>query len=255
MTIGRASLAAMALTTSRRRAPRLGMLIGSSVYGALLTAAGLAAAYLALATPLAAELSASGMPGTGRPPIALGIRVLSLIASAALLLAGTNRLAETLAKVGDDAKRGPATLALASMGDEVAVVSDVVPTEGRAIPELAIGPFGAAVIHALPPPRDVRQVGPSWEVRTRHGWAPMENPLDLAMRDADRVRHWVSMADLDFVVHVYAALVVVDQSLPRSTACAVVTRDQLSAWIGALPRQRSLTAARRLHLLALIAPS
>lgn len=234
---GQASLSAMALLTPHRRAPRLGMLVGGSVYGALLTAAGLGMAYLVLATP-----------------IALGIWSLSLIAGGALLLAGTNRLAVTLARLrAGDGKRGPGAQALASMADEVAVLAEVVPNEGRAIPELAIGPFGAAVIHALPSSQDVRQVGASWELRTHDGWVPMENPLDLAMRDAERVRRWFSMADLDFVVRVYAALIVTDQSFPRAATCAVVTPDRLPAWIAALPRQRSLTAARRLRLRALAA--
>ena len=137
------------------------------------------------------------------------------------------------------------------MADEVFVVEDVVPSEGRAIPELAIGPFGVAVLHALPAARQYRQVRASWEYRTRDGWMPMDNPLDLADRDAERVRHWYSTADLDFVVRVYAALIVGDSSLERSATCAIVTPEQLPAWIGALPPQRSLTAARRLHLRTL----
>ncbi len=256
VTIGRASLAAMALITPHRRAPRLGMLVGDSIYGSLLTAAGLGMAYLVLTTPLTSVLSANQLSGAGRTPIALGIWSLSLIAGGALVFAGTNRLAVTLARLKvRGGIRGPGAEALASMADEVVVVADVVLNEGRAIPELAIGPFGAAVIHALPSSRDVRQVGASWELRTHDGWVPMENPLDLTMRDAERVRRWVSMADLDFVVRVYAALVVTDQSLPRAAACAVVTPDQLPAWIAVLPPQRSLTAARRLRLRALATPS
>lgn len=256
VTIARAWLTAMVLITPHRRAPRVGMLVVGSVYGALLTAAGLGIAYLALATPLTSVLSANQPSGAGRPLIALGIWSLSLIAGGALLLAGTNRLAVTLARLKTrHGQRGPGAQALASMADEVVVVAEVVPNEGRAIPELAIGPFGAAVIHALPSAREVRRVGASWESRTRAGWLPMENPLELAMRDAERVRRWFSMADLDFVVRVYAALIVTDQSIPRSAACAVVTPDQLPAWTAALPRQRSLTAARRLRLRALAAPS
>ena len=54
--IGQASLAAMALITPHRRAPRRGALVGGSVYGALLTAAGLGIAYLVLDTPLVTVL-------------------------------------------------------------------------------------------------------------------------------------------------------------------------------------------------------
>jgi hypothetical protein len=230
------------------------MLVGGSVYGALLTAAGLGIAYFVLVTPLGPGLSANRLSGAGGPPIALGIWALSLIAGGALLLAGANRLAVTLASLRTrNGQRGPGARALASMAGEVVVVPNVVPNDGRAIQELAIGPFGAAVIHTLPSSRDVRQAGTTWESRTRAGWVPMENPLEQSMRDAESVRRWLSMADLDFVVRVYAAVIVTDQSFPRSAACAVVTRDELPAWIAALPRQRSLTAARRIRLGAFAA--
>lgn len=227
------------------------MLVGGSVYGALLTTAGLGIAYLALETPLASLLAADRL-GSSRAPIGLGIVSLSLIAGGALLLAGTNRLAATLAWLrAGDGVTGPGARALASMADDVAVVADVVPSEGRPIPELVIGPFGAAVLHAIPAGRQVRQVGTSWEYRTREGWRPMDNPLEAANRDAERVRRWFTIVDLDFVVRVYAAVIVADGSIPRSPTCAVLTAEQLPAWIGALPGQRSLTPARRLRLRAL----
>ncbi len=242
----------MALITPHRRAPRLGVLVSGTVFGALLTAAGLGIAYLALATPLVSVLSSDRLTGTGRPPIGLGVLSLSLIAGGALLLAGANRLATTLGQLkAGKGTLGPGARALASMADEVAVVGDVVPSDGRAIPELAIGPFGVAVLHALPATRQIRQVGPSWEYLTRDGWMPMDNPLDQANRDAERVRRWYTIADLDFVVRVYAAVIVADGSIPRSATCAVVTAEQLPAWIGALPSQRSLTLARRLRLRSL----
>lgn len=242
----------MALITPHRRAPGLGMLVSGSVYGALLTAAGLGIAYLATGTPLVSLLSADRLTGVGRTQIGLGILALSLIAGGALLLAGTNRLAMTLAHVrARGGSAGPGARALASLGSSVAVVADVVPHEGRAIPELAIGPFGAAVLHALPASRQYRQVGTAWEYRTRDGWMPMDNPLETANRDAERVRRWFTIADLDFVVRVYAAVIVGDHSIPRSATCAVLTADQVPAWIGALPVQRSLTPARRLRLRSL----
>jgi hypothetical protein len=242
----------MTLITPHRRAPGRGMLVSGSVYGALLTAAGLGIAYLALETPLVSVLSADRLTGVGRTQIGLGILSLSLIAGGALLLAGTNRLAVTLAHLkAGGGTAGPGARALASMADSVAVVPDVVPNEGRAIPELAIGAFGAAVLHALPAGHQYRQVGAAWEYRTRDGWTPMDNPLEATNRDAERVRRWFTVADLDFVVRVYAAVIVGDGSIPRSATCAVVTPDQLPAWIGALPAQRSLTPARRLRLRSL----
>jgi hypothetical protein len=242
----------MTFITPHRRAAGLGALLGGSLFGALLAAGGLGIAYLALATPLVSVLSADRLTGTERGPIGLGIVSFSLIAGGALLVAGTNRLATTLARLQQgDGRPGPGARALASMAGEVDVVADVVPNEGRAIPELAIGPFGVAVLHALPPERRYRQVGTAWEVRARDGWMPMDNPLDQANRDADQVRRWFSIGDLDFVVRVYAAIIVRDGTIPRSATCAVVTSEQLPAWIDALPRQRSLTAARRLRLHAM----
>jgi hypothetical protein len=254
MTIGRSSLTAMAIST-HRRAPRLGVLVGGSLFGGLLIVAGLGMAYLALATPFTSVLSHNGLSGAGRVPIALGWS-LCLVAGGALLLAGTNRLVVTVARVKAGADQvGPVARLLASMSGEVDIVTGVVPTDGHAIAELAIGPFGAAVIHALPSTRQVRSIDGSWLSRTRDGWRPMESPVELAMRDAERVRRWLSAADLDFVVRVHAAVIVDDQAIPRYAGCTVITADRLPAWIAALPRQRSLTDARRLHLRALAASS
>lgn len=245
-------LQAMALITPRRRAPRLGVIVNGSIYGALLSAAGLLIAYLALWTPLLTVLSSDRLAG-GRPaPIGLAVLSLSLIAGGSLLLAGTTRLAVVLARLkADDERAGPGATALASMVDEVAVAAGVIPNDGRAIPELAIGPFGVAVLHALPAGRPYRQVGTTWEYRTRGGWLPIDSPLEQASRDAERVRRWFTITDLDFVVRVYAALIVADGTIQRSATCAVVTPEQLPAWIAALPSQRSLTPARRLRLRSL----
>jgi hypothetical protein len=241
-------------SSMHRRAPRAGPLVGGSLFGGLLIVAGLAMAYLALATPLTSVLSANHLAGAGRVPIALGWS-LCLVAGGALLLAGTNRLVTTVTTMrARQDEVGPGVRALAST-DDVDIVTEVVPAEGRAIPELAIGPFGAAVICALPSSRQVRQVDGKWMSRTRDGWLPTESPVELAVRDAERVRRWFSTADLDFVVRVYAALIVVDQVIPRATSCAVMTVERLPAWIAALPRQRSLTAAWRLRLRALASSS
>lgn len=241
----------MAVSTPHRRAPGLGVVVSDSVYGAALATAGLGIAYLALATPMVSVLFADRLIGTGNASLGLGIRALSIIAAGALMLAGTDRLAATLASIRTAAGSvGPGARALGSV-DDVSVLAGVVPIDGRAIPELVTGPFGVAVLHALPAGRQYRQVGTGWEYRARGGWLPMDNPLDQASRDADSVRRWFNIADLEFVVRVYTALISPDGSFPRSASCAVVTPDQLPAWIGALPSQRSLTAARRLRLRSL----
>ncbi len=241
--------------SARRRAPRLGLFVGGSVFGGLLIVAGLGMAYLALATPLTSVLGANQLSGAGRVPVAFGWS-LCLVAAGALVVAGTNRLVVTVGRVRARADQaGPGAQALASMSGEVDIVTGVVPTDGHAISELAIGPFGAAVIYALPSSRKIRNVDGSWLSHTREGWLPMENPIELATRDAERVRRWLSIADLDFVVRVHAALIVDDESIPRTGGCAVLTPNRLPAWIAGLPRQRSLTDARRLRLRALAASS
>lgn len=227
------------------------MLVGWTLVGTLLVVSGLSLAYVTIATPLVSNLVAT-QSGSGHISIGLGIWSFALIAGGGLLVAGTNHLAVIVATLRRGGSAGgPATRALGSTSGETAVASGVIPAEGRPIPELVIGPFGVAVIHALPSSRQVRHGPAGWEERTRDGWQPMEDPLDTAMRDAERVRRWLATADLDFVVRVYAALVVDDSALERSPTCAVINTQQIPAWIASLPRQRTLTAGRRGRLLAM----
>lgn len=227
-----------------------GRLIGGLLAGSALVAAGLAADYLAIATPfvssLVPETAADGSIGIG-----FGVWGFALIAGAAFLVAGTDRLARLVAVMRRDAEgHGPAARALSGAVDDVAVASRVVMRDGPAIPELVIGSFGAAVVHQMPSSRLIRR-GARWETRTSDGWVSMDDPLEAAARDADRVRRWLSLADLDFVVRVYAAVVVDDRTIQRSPFCATLTPEQIPGWVAALPRQRTLTRARRDRLLAL----
>ncbi len=79
----------------------------------------------------------------------------------------------------------------------------------------------------------------------------MENPLERATRDAERVRRWLTEDD-DYLVKVYSAVVGPDPAIARTAACAVLTPDQLAAWIAALPAQRGLTPGRRSRVLDLV---
>jgi len=237
---------------STRRSGSLGAtsLVGATLLGSILAATGLVTAYLTIATPFVANLAPAG-PGGGMA-IGLGIWSFALIAGGGLLVSGTNRLAVALATLQRGrVVGGPAARALASWADEIAVAGDVQIDEGPAIPELAIGAFGVAAVHALPSAKQVRHGPAGWEVRSSDGWNPIEDPLDAARRDADRVRRWLSTADLDFVVRVYTALVVDDRSIERAPTCAVLSAQQIPGWVASLPRQRTLTAGRRERLLAL----
>ncbi len=229
----------------------LGKLLGGALFGSVLVVAGLLAYYATIATPMVSTLAPGATGSGGSVGIGFGIWGFAMLAGGGLLVAGTSRLAWLLAILRHrPARGGPAATALASAADEVVVASNVVLADGTVVPELVIGAFGAAVVHAMPPSRPIRH-GARWETRTSDGWMPMDDPLEAAARDADRVRRWLSVADLDFVVRVYAAVVVDDRTIQRSARCATITPEQIPGWIAVLPRQRTLTKGRRDRLLAL----
>ena len=241
----------MQLISPTRPARRIGPLVGSTLLGAGLVATGLGLAYMAIETPLVSRLVPAAYPGSSGLGVSMLAWLCAVVAAAALAVAGTNHLAAMVASVrARAARRSPMIRMMQGLPDEVVVATDLVPNEGRPIPEVAIGPFGIAVVHEMGSSDSIRRVGRSWETRTMDGWAPTEFPLDTVARDAERVRHWLADGDLDYVVRVYAALVTDDLSIPRSALCAVITAEQIPAWIEALPRQRSLSAGRRHHLLA-----
>lgn len=246
----------MTFSTVPQATPRFGRLIGATVLGFVFVGAGLAMAYLAIATPMVSDLVPGASAGRGSIGIGFGVWSFSLIAGGALLAAGTNRLAFIIASLKTRNRgAGPAARILGSSSDDMAVASNVVPGDGWPIPEVVIGSFGAAVIHELPATSRVRHGPAGWETRTREGWEPIDDPLDAAMRDAERLRRWLAGADLEFVVRVYAALVVNDQVLQRSPTCAVIGAGQIAAWVASLPRQRTLTAGRRARLLGMTQPT
>jgi hypothetical protein len=241
----------MTVTAVPQQPLRFGSLFGSALLGAALVAVGLVADYLTIATPFVSTL-VPAHANRGSVGIALGVWSFTLIAGGAMLLAGTSWLALVVSVLRRPSRLGgPASRALASASDEISVASDVIVGSGPAVPELVVGAFGAAVVHTMPPSQLIRH-GARWETRTSDGWLPMNDPLETAARDADRVRRWLSLADLDFVVRVYSAVVVDDRSIQRSPLCATITEEQIPGWIAALPRQRTLTKGRRDRLVALM---
>jgi hypothetical protein len=238
----------MQLITPTQPRRHAGSLVIGTLLGGCLVAAGLSMAFLTLETPMVSSL----IPGSRANTLqVLLVWALAMIAGGSLLVAGTNRLAIIAAAVRPHPRRrSPVVSALGSLPPDVVVATDVVPTEGRPIPEIVIGPFGVAVIHELGRRDEIRQIGTSWERKTRDGWVPTEHPLDRAERDAERVRHWLTHGDLDFIVRVHAALITADASMLRSPLCAVITEAQIPAWIAALPRQRSLSEGRLQQVVA-----
>src|SRR6185503_10164836 len=135
-----------------------------------------------------------------------------------------------------------------AIGDDHVVATNVrLPVGNRNLPELIIGPFGAAVIEELPPAGAVLSRGVrTWEVRVGNGYIrTIENPLDRAAHDADIVRSWLSPEDADHVLKVYAAVVGTDQRVERSPAVAYIEPGQIPEWLSSLPPQRSFDQSRR----------
>jgi hypothetical protein len=240
-------------TTALRADGHPDSLIGGTLAGVGLVAAGLVLAFMAIATPLVSRLMPGSGAGSSSLSLAMLVWALAIVAGGSLLVSGADRLVASVAGIRARARR-PSAMArvLATLPGDVAVLPGIPTRDRRPVPQLVIGLFGVAIIHELPSAEIVRRVDSSWEIMTTHGWAPTEHPLDRATRDADRVRHWLGEGDLDFVARVHAALVTLDPSLPRSAGCAVITLEQVPAWIAALPRQRSLSEGRRQRLLALV---
>lgn len=142
----------------------------------------------------------------------------------------------------------PAVRLRRAIGDDHVVATGVrLPDGSRVLPELVVGPFGAAIIEELPPVGAVMSRGVrSWEVRVGNGQIrTIENPLMLAAHDAERVRSWLAPEDGDHVLKVYAAVVGTDPRVERTSSVALIDPSQIAGWLATLPPQKSLDASRR----------
>lgn len=229
----------------------IGSIVSGTLVGGTLVAGGLSLAYLAFATPLLGMLLPNGRLGPGQMATGMVVMALALVAPTTFVAVGTNRLAKLVASVRQRTSRRTALDQLAaSLPPDVVGASGVTLYDGRTIPGLLVGPFGVVVVREAPSSAITRFTGSHWELRTSAGWMPIENPLERATRDAERVRHWLSHDDRDFLVKTYAAVIApAETSLARSPSCAVLTIDQMPAFIASLPAQRSLTTSRREGIL------
>lgn len=227
--------------------------IGGTLVGTLLVVGGITLAYLAFATPFLADLVPSGRLDATQTAVGIAIWSAALVAPAGFVLIGTSRLARILGAARRRMpRRSPYHTSIGALPDDVVVARGLTLPDGRPISDLLVGPFGAAVIRELPPQAVTRVRNGHWELRTARRWVPLENPLDRATRDAERVRRWLAHDDTDFVVKTYAAVVAAGHAVARTTTCAVLTPDDLAAWIAALPAQRSLNAGRRERILDIV---
>lgn len=239
------------------RPARTTLLIGTLV-GSVLLVGGLALAWLAFATPLVRGLSPSVVrPGPEQMAIGAIVWGISLVAPPCFAIVGAFRLGRVAAAIIEKPAATPAARAVAQLGVDYVVAPSVFLPDGRNVRNVVLGPFGLAVLYEPPSPKAVRRHGSSWEYRRADGrWVPLENPLERAARDAERMRRWTAQEERDFIVKVHAAVVTSDSSLVRTPTTAVVDVDQIGAWLAALPPQRSLNPSRledlaeRLRLIA-----
>jgi hypothetical protein len=235
------------------RRPSLVPLLGGTVLGTILIVVGIVLAYMAFATPVLQTVVPAGRLNVGQAATGILVWAVALVAPAAFVLLGANRLVRILAAARRRIPRRSTTLrALDSLPDDVIVATGIALPDGRTVSDLVIGPFGAAIVRELPPAAVTRVRDGRWELRTRRGWISIENPLERASRDAERVRRWLAHDDADFIVKAYAAVVGPEPLVARTTDCAVLSPDQLAPWIEGLAPQRSLTEGRRERLLEFV---
>jgi hypothetical protein len=219
------------------------------VAGILLMFAGGALAWLLLGTPIAASLIPYGRPSPLE--IASGILVwgFAIVVPAVFVIMGVVRLASVIESAAASRPRRMTRALAKALGPDHMAATDLVLPDGRRVHELVLGPFGIVVLGDVPPRQMTRRTGGFWEMRgDRNRWIPIEDPVQRAGRDAERVRSWLAADDRDFLVRVHAAIVTTDPTIGRSASCAVVAPGELAGWLEALPVQRGLTPHRRERL-------
>jgi hypothetical protein len=237
------------LSSSRSLRPPIGAtLIGLSV-GATLVIGGIFLGWVAFATPVLTGAIPSGRSNPTQLAIGAAVWAFSLVAPASFAIIGTLRIGSVARAITARPPVRATNRLEGQLGDEYTAANDVRLPDGRIVHNLVLGPFGFAVIAELPPPAALRHHGMAWEIRSGGGrWRHIENPLERTARDGERVRRWVSAAERDFVVKVYSAVITADPTIARTAGCAVVTAEQLPAWLASLPPSRQLSEDRRADL-------
>lgn len=241
---------ASAAARARRPGSSVAAVAGLAVAGVAWLAIAGASAWLVFATPMLARLVALQSTGAAGPIVGAVVWGIALTAPACCAILGLARLGGAVQWVRSG-RRAPTPVAAraALLPPGSTVIPRIQLPDGRRIPDVVIGPHGVALFEPLPPPAAVRRAGERWEVRfSDRRWRPIENPLQRASRDADRLRRHLEAQERDFVVRVTAAVLGDEHAVSRIEGCAVVALDDVPAWIAALPAQRGLTPDRLAHL-------
>jgi hypothetical protein len=230
------------------RPSRLGVVSALGI-GLVLVAASAALLYLVFGQDLLSRFMPRSRPSTYELVVGALAWTFALTAPAGFGLVGVARLVTAFDRWKARRPRiTPAVRLRRAIGDDHVVATSVrLPDGNRIVPELVLGPFGAAVIVELPPAGAVLSRGvKTWEVRIGNSYIrTIENPLTRASHDATLVRNWLSPAEGDTILKVYAAVVGNDPKVARSPSCAVIAPNQIPEWLATLPPQRSLDKGRQ----------
>jgi hypothetical protein len=242
----------IAVPTPVRLADRIAALRSAAV-AVLLILAGGALAWLSFGTPLVMGFVPMGRPDTLQVVTGIAVWAVAIVVPGAFLIMGLARMGSILGSLASTRPRRATSALVRALGSDHLAATDLLLPGGRRVHELVLGPFGIVVLGDVPPRSVTRHVGSHWEVRGARGrWIPIEDPVQRASRDAERVRGWIAADDRDFLVRVYAAIVSDDPTIERSPTCAVLAPADLAGWLEALPAQRGLTIARREHLVDMV---
>jgi hypothetical protein len=234
------------------RPTRAGVLTALAI-GTVLLGLSATVMYLVFGEDLMARFMPTGRPSTYELVVGALAWTFALTAPAGFGLVGVARLVTAFDRWR--ARRPRATPAVrlrrAISDDHVVATAVRLPDGSRTLPELVIGPFGVAVIQELPPPGAILSRGArSWEVRVGNGTIrTIENPLERAAHDAERVRSWLAPDDSDHILKVYAAVVGTDPKVTRSPSVALIAPSQVAEWLTSLPPQKSLDGDRRARIV------
>jgi hypothetical protein len=219
-------------STVPNRGGRDSVMLGAFV-GALLVIGGLWLAYVAWSTPVLAAIAAAIRPDASTAQPGILMLALALAVPASFVVVGTNRLARTAGAIRSAWRHRGDRLSRVLPGD-VVLARGLTLDDGRPAPALLVGAFGLVAV------RETTTVS--------------EDDVAIAGRDADRVRHWLTQNDQDFVVRVHVAVIGQSSEIERPRGCALLTVEEIPAWLDALPRQRSLNEARLARLVKLVTP-
>lgn len=243
----------IAASHSRAGRPSLAAILTALVIGTLALTASGALVYLVFGEDLMSRFVPTGRASTYELVIGALAWTFALTAPAGFGLVGVARLATAFERWRSRRPRiTPAVRLRRAIGDDHAVATSIrLPDGNRVVPELVVGPFGAAVIVELPPAGAIVSRGArTWEVRVGNGRIrTIESPLERAAGDANRVQSWLTPDDSDYVLKVYAAVVGTDPDIDRTPSCAALAPTQVVDWLSSLPPQKSFDASRRDRVL------